>query len=77
MAKELMEHDPPVVRRVLVFLELLRLGSINERILFSLALGDHPIGNDHILETILLPDVVILQLAIVSRQKNPGESIWI
>jgi hypothetical protein len=60
MTKELMEHDPPVVSRVLVLLKLLRLGSVNEGILLSLALGDHPIGNDHILETILLPNIVVL-----------------
>jgi hypothetical protein len=43
-----------------VVLKLVRLGIVNERILLCLALGDHPIRNDHVLETILLPNVVVL-----------------
>lgn len=81
VAEELVKYDPPVVGWELEPLELLCLGSIDKRRLLGLAFDGHSVGNDHILEPILLADVVVL-VQIISTQTSitsivMGESIHI
>ena len=61
MAEELVKHIQLVVRGKLVLLELVCLGRIDKGILLRLALGNHSVGNNHVLEAILLPNIVVLQ----------------
>lgn len=68
MAKKLVKDNPPIIRGKLVLLEFLGFRSINEGILLSLALSDHAVGNDHVLEASILPDVVVL---MSSRSARP------
>ena len=55
-----MKDDPPIVRWELVAFELLDFGRVYEGELSSLALGNHSVGDNNILEPVLLANIIIL-----------------
>lgn len=71
-----MEDDPPVVGRIFVLLEGLDFGRIEERGgLGSVAFGIHSIRDNHVLETALVSDVVILSIRLDTCRQT--ESVYV
>lgn len=68
MSQQLVEHHPPIVSRVLVFLESFCFRRVYKRARHRLvALGCHAVRNDHVFETVFLADVIVLW-HMVSKQ---------
>lgn len=70
MPEEFVEYHPPVVGRKFVRFEFLGLRVVNERILLRLAFSDHTVGNDNVLKTGLLPNIIVLVCINISEARS-------